>query len=275
MAQRRMFSPEIVASDAFVDMPVSVQALYFHLGMKADDDGFVNPNVTMRMIGANGDDLRVLIAKRFVLPFENGVIVIKHWRINNFIRKDRYHETMYLEQKKMLRVKENGAYTLDKSQGKPIAKVEWKSDYEVMNSQKKVKIPSSNQSEKEGDLRLKSGQPLVNQRSTEVRLGKVRLYNTPSGEGEVVQKPNHQVKDVINYFFLECQKKFGVKPEIKGEQDGMMAKNVLKKYSFEDVKRLIDFYLGGEKIEKFGFNLSVALSKDTINRWLFEEKATA
>lgn len=111
MAQRRMFSPDIVESDAFLDMPSSSQSLYFHLGMYADDDGFVNPKRIMRMIGANDDDLKVLIGKRFLLPFENGVVVIKHWRINNLVRKDWYKETQYIEQKKQLKLKENGSYT--------------------------------------------------------------------------------------------------------------------------------------------------------------------
>jgi hypothetical protein len=111
MAQRRMFSPDIVESDAFLDMPASSQALYFHLGMYADDDGFVNPKRIMRMMSASDDDLRVLSIKRFVLPFENGVVVIKHWRINNLVRKDWYKETQYLEQKSRLIVKDNGAYT--------------------------------------------------------------------------------------------------------------------------------------------------------------------
>lgn len=111
MAQRRMFSPDIVGSDAFLDMPTSSQALYFHLGMYADDDGFVNPKRIMRMVGVQDDDLKVLISKRFVLPFENGVVVIKHWKINNLVRKDWYKETPYIEQKKTLYLKESGAYT--------------------------------------------------------------------------------------------------------------------------------------------------------------------
>ncbi len=112
MAQRRMFSPQIVDSDAFLEMPVSAQSLYFHLGMRADDDGFVgNPRKILRMIGGNEDDLKVLIAKRFLLIFESGVVVIKHWRIHNLIRHDRYHQTTYIEEKKGLEIKENGAYT--------------------------------------------------------------------------------------------------------------------------------------------------------------------
>jgi hypothetical protein len=95
-----MFSPQIVDSDAFMDMPQSSQLLYFHLAMRADDDGFVgNPKKILRMIGGNEDALKVLIAKRFILTFQSGVVVIKHWRIHNLIRADRYHETQYLEEK--------------------------------------------------------------------------------------------------------------------------------------------------------------------------------
>ena len=111
MAQRRLFSPDIVSSDAFLEMPSSTQALYFHLGMNADDDGFVSPKRIMRAIGVSEDDLKVLLAKRFALPFESGVIVIKHWLIHNTIRKDRYKPTRYLDEKKTLQIKENGAYT--------------------------------------------------------------------------------------------------------------------------------------------------------------------
>jgi hypothetical protein len=111
MAQRRMFSHKIVASDAFLDMPTSSRELYFQLGMYADDDGFINPKKIIRMIGASDDDIKVLITKRFVLPFDNGVVVIKHWAINNLIRKDIYNPTIYEEQKMLLKVKENGAYT--------------------------------------------------------------------------------------------------------------------------------------------------------------------
>lgn len=111
MSQRRLFSPDIVESDAFLDMPISSQALYFHLGMHADDDGFVNPKKIMRMIGSAENDIAFLIGKRFVLPFESGVVVIKHWLIHNTIRKDRYTETRYVEEKSMLQIKDNKSYT--------------------------------------------------------------------------------------------------------------------------------------------------------------------
>lgn len=115
-----MFSPDVVQSDAFLEMSASTQALYFQLGMRADDDGFVNPRMVMRLLGSNDDELKILIHKRFVLPFDNGVLVIKHWRINNQLRKDWHRPTMYIEQRDKLFIKDNGAYTLDEKQGKPL-----------------------------------------------------------------------------------------------------------------------------------------------------------
>ena len=158
-----MFSPQIVDSDAFLDMPASAQSLYFHLGMRADDDGFVgNPKKILRMVGGNDDDLKLLLGKRFILSFENGVIVIKHWRINNLIRKDWYKPTQYLEEKSTLFIKENGSYTEDSKQGLP----------------------------------------LVNEITTKPthRLGKVRLGKDsiePSGEGSV----ENSNKLLVEYFF--------------------------------------------------------------------------
>ena len=107
-----MFAKTIVTSDAFLDMPASTRCLYFLLGMVADDDGFVNnPRSVMRQAGSTADDLNLLIAKRFVLTFESGVVVIKHWCIHNTIQKDRYKETKYLEEKSQLVLDENKAYT--------------------------------------------------------------------------------------------------------------------------------------------------------------------
>ena len=112
MAGRRMFTDKVVESDAFTDMPLSAQALYFHFNMEADDDGFVNnPKRICRSLGASEDDLKLLIAKRFLLSFDSGIIAVKHWRMHNLLRKDRYTETQYKEEKNMLILKDNGAYT--------------------------------------------------------------------------------------------------------------------------------------------------------------------
>lgn len=114
MAERRMFAKTIIDSDAFLDMPLSTQALYFHLSMRADDDGFINnPKKIAKMLGVSDDDIKLLLAKKFVLSFDSGVIVIKHWRIHNYIQKDRYKPTNYHDEMAQLTITENNGYALD------------------------------------------------------------------------------------------------------------------------------------------------------------------
>lgn len=152
MAERRMFAKTIIDSDAFLDMPLSSQALYFHLSMRADDDGFVNnPKKVLRMIGASEDDFKLLILKKFVIPFESGVCVIKHWFIHNYIRSDRYKETVYKDEKSRLYSKENKAYTLNPPDNIP----------PLPDSGIPGGIPDGNQ--------------VVDNRETQVRLGKDRV----------------------------------------------------------------------------------------------------
>lgn len=120
MAERRMFAKTIVLSDAFLDMPPTARCLYFTLSMLADDDGFVNsPRSVMRQTGATDDDMKILIAKKFVLLFDDGVIVIKHWRINNYLRNDRYVPTVYKEDFAKLSVDEKKAYKMTEDSGIP------------------------------------------------------------------------------------------------------------------------------------------------------------
>ena len=114
MAQKRMFSKDVINNDNFIEMPDSSQNLYFHLSLDADDDGFVaNYKSIMRMLGKKEDDLKVLIAKQFIIPFENGVLVIRHWKLNNYIQKDRYKETIYKEEKALLSVDNSNVYNMD------------------------------------------------------------------------------------------------------------------------------------------------------------------
>lgn len=113
MAQKRMFDKRVIDSDEFLEMPLTTQAVYFHLNMRADDDGFIdNWKSVLRLIGGKDDDIKVLISKRFIIPFEKGVIVIKHWKINNLLRKDRYVETIHREEKEKLTIEKNGEYSL-------------------------------------------------------------------------------------------------------------------------------------------------------------------
>lgn len=113
MAERRMFAKTIIDSDAFLEMPATSQLLYFHLSMRADDEGFINkPKSIMKMVGAKDDDMNVLIARKFVIPFESGVVVIKHWKIHNYIQKDRFIETKYKDERAMLELDENNSYRM-------------------------------------------------------------------------------------------------------------------------------------------------------------------
>ena len=113
MADRRMFSKTIIDSDDFLNMPLSTQCLYFHLAMRADDEGFLNnPKKIQRMISATEDDFRVLIGKRYVIPFESGIVVIRHWKIHNYIRSDRFKNTIYQDEAEQLTTDRSGAYVL-------------------------------------------------------------------------------------------------------------------------------------------------------------------
>jgi len=112
MAERRMFAKSIIDSDAFLDMPLSAQALYFHLSMRADDEGFLgNAQRVRSMIGASEDDFKLLIVKRFVIVFEDGITVIRHWRVHNIIQKDRFKETIYVDERARLGFDKNKTYT--------------------------------------------------------------------------------------------------------------------------------------------------------------------
>ena len=154
MAERRMFTMKIVDSDAFLEMPTSAQALYFHLNMRADDDGFLNnPRKIMAYVGASPDDLRLLITKRFLLVFESGVIVIKHWRMHNTLRKDRYTPTQYQELFARLGIKDNGSYT----------------------DHPEAALPSGNQM-------ATTWQPLGNQMATQDSIGKDRVGEVSIGK---------------------------------------------------------------------------------------------
>lgn len=121
MAEKRMFSKKIIDTDWFMDMPATTQNLYFHLSMRADDDGFVaNPRRIIKLVGASDDDFKLLVAKKFVIPFDSGVCVITDWRVNNYLRSDRYTETIYQEEKATLIVEESGKYKLGIPSGIPL-----------------------------------------------------------------------------------------------------------------------------------------------------------
>ena len=216
MAEKRMFAKTIVLSDAFLDMPLTARCLYFTLGMLADDDGFVNsPKSVMRQCGASVDDLKVLLSKKFLLAFESGVIVIKHWRINNYLRNDRYHETAYISEKNELLIDEQGIYHKT-------------DDYEVG-------IPSS-------------GIP----REDKVRLDKISIDKSSIGEGSETAPPSADEEEEhsnTRHNFQEVTKAwnelkpFGVNSVTKvvpTTERGKCLKARIADYGLDDVLKAID-----------------------------------
>jgi hypothetical protein len=148
-----MFDKTIVKCDDFLEMPDSSQNLYFHLSMEADDDGFVdNWKSIMRMTGKKEDDLRILVAKQFLLPFDSGVIVIKHWRINNYLRKDRYNPTKHLEEKNQLIIKENQEYSMISNYGIPLVDTEKNSIEEYSIDKNSIEEKEINKEKERGSM---------------------------------------------------------------------------------------------------------------------------
>lgn len=125
MAQRRMLSKQITETDMFMDMPLSAQALYLHLIMNADDDGFIgNAKTILRMVGGSNDDLKLLIAKQFIITFDDGITVIRDWRIHNYIQKDRYHKTIYGNHLSELSTDSNGSYSKENACIQDVSKMD-------------------------------------------------------------------------------------------------------------------------------------------------------
>ena len=186
MAQRRMFSKDITSSDLFVDMPASSQLLYFQLGMEADDEGFIgNAKMLSRAYGANNDDLKLLQAKGFIIIFESGVTVVRDWKINNQIRKDRFRPTIYQNEKSLLSVSPTGSYQLVNQMT-----TTWQPDDNQMTT---TWQPDDNQ--------------LGNHLATQYRIGKDSKGKVRLGKESVVEKASNQpatnLGDISDYFQQE------------------------------------------------------------------------
>ena len=195
MAQKRMFAKTIIDSDAFLDMSSSTQNLYFHLGMRADDDGFINnPKMIMRIINSSEDDMKVLILKKFILPLNNGIIVIKHWKINNYIQIDRYTPTKYQEELNKLELDENKAYTF---KTKCIQSV-YNSDTQV--SKDKISLDKISKDNKNVHDEFKNNDNIS-----------VTLHNEPSliSNSSIIIKPkeDNNILDYFNTFWKAYPKK--------------------------------------------------------------------
>lgn len=253
MANRRMFSLDIVGSEEFLSMPISSQALYFHLGMDADDDGFVQPKITMRTVGVGDDDLKVLIAKRFILPFETGVVVIKHWLIHNIIRGDRYKPTRFQEEKEKLVIKENKAYTERNNLGLHYGN---QTATQVRLSKDRINVDSGESTSSEEELHVE--------------------YNLDH-EGEEIQSrwpkkkkdPNSVTTDgIVAQFDALCIKHLGTKPtgHIKAKT---LAKRALEvhKLSKAQITDLFDDWFNSGKADDTVVHITQALSDHNVTNY--------
>lgn len=219
MAEKRMFAKTIIDSDAFLDMPISARLLYYDLGMRADDDGFVNsPKKIMRMIGASEDDMRILAMRKFIIPFDNGLVVIKHWRINNYLRNDRYKETTYKDEKALLIIDENNAYTLANTDSESVG------------------IPL--------------GIPVVD--ADKNRLDKSRLDKSSTMSGDpTAQTINETIKEVVQY--LNEKTGCHYKPSSKATQQHIHAR-LMEGFTLDDFKVVIEKKTAewkGTELERF------------------------
>ena len=213
MAERRMFAKTIIDSDAFLDMPATAQLLYFQLGVRADDDGFVNnPKRIMRDVRSSDDDMKMLVAKQYVIPFDSGVIVITHWHIHNYIRKDRYIPTTCTEEKKELNLGSDGIYKL--------------SDIQSVDQRSTNGIPS-------GSI-------------GKVRLGKdsIGKDNTLTGAPVEIEEHPEEVIALTNRFYQQMQKPtkyINKPPDLTKWYKPIHDLHRLDKIDYSLIEKVIDF----------------------------------
>lgn len=255
-------------------MPTSSQALYFHLGMDADDDGFIQPKLVMRKVGFQDDDLKVLIAKRFLLSFEEGVVVIKHWLIHNLIRNDRYKPTRFQEQKAKLLIKENNAYTerlnlgcQNDNQMAPqvrLGKDRLDSDSSTKKSRSLLKVANKENTTLIPE-RLDTDLKYIETDEDGVELKKSKWGRAPKTLPNAPQAP---VARVWHAWRDRCHKELGTRPE--GSQSVYpMIRRAFETHQLteEQVLDVIDEWFGLGKSDDIVTNLKAVLSNANINRW--------
>lgn len=278
MAEKRMFAKSVIDSDLFIDMPTSTRLLYYDLGMRADDDGFVDsPKKIMKITGATQDDLNILVLKNFIIPFESGIIVIKHWKINNSIQKDRYHPTKYINEKNSLVTSENKEYLRCIQNGY---------------------IEESTENQEETKLCIQD----VSNMDTEIRLDKTRLdkisldieeeENTGAREEELEEKLEEEsrvlkiaseefinVTPMIYEMLLDYEKEYGeeivilaIKECVKYDARTMAYLEAIlrnwKGKSLEEIKKLLDDF---ENKKRKGVDPSTGKEIAMIPSWMNEK----
>lgn len=240
MSNKRMFNKTIIESDAFLDMPLSTQGLYFHLSMNADDYGFVSPKRIMRMIGANDDDLKILYAKRFILGFESGVAVVKHWKINNTIRADRATMTTYEKEYETLTFNEYGAYTETSRVADLASSFNNTTPKVVENSTKPETVTEENDTLPAG-LTQKDGQMTAQFSLVKFRLGKVSILESKlSNKGDDAPVKTKTPSVDIDEMFQYWEQTIGYRIDGRIKHNRYACSNLLKKHTKDGLMRLID-----------------------------------
>ena len=240
MAQRRMFSKTIVDSDDFLDMPVSARLLYYDLGMRADDDGFVNPKRVMRLIGAADDDLKILLAKKYVLSFENKILVIRDWKVNNFIRPDRYTPTIYKEYLKKLEVIDTKQYKLPSGIPNDIPKVDPVKD-RIGKERKDKDIILSAKADEVNYIFVKELNKLLTDKKKHIRIIglfiKAKKY-TPANSSELQAIIKRNVKVAVSLSHYSIEKIIKTLKYLKDNADFKWTLESVGKYIDENLDNL-------------------------------------
>lgn len=227
-----MFAKSIVLSDDFLDMPATARCLYFTLNMLADDDGFVNsPKSIMRQCMASIDDMNILLAKYYLIPFDSGIIVIRHWRINNYLRSDRYTPTKYFEEKSQLLIETDGSYS----------KIE---KDELLQKAEPIEIVAKQKEEK--SVPKKKLAPLVN------------------------REPRNDIEKIEKEYLVNYEKLFkdgllkSPTPVINWTISRKMTKEVISKYGLEAIIRAVKKSVENTFCIQKGYSLTTILSSGVL-----------
>lgn len=258
MAEKRMFAKSIVLSDDFLDMPATARCLYFTLNMLADDDGFVNsPKSIMRQCMASNDDMRILLAKYYLIPFDSGIVVIRHWRINNYLRNDRYSPTKYIAERNQLFLDENGAYEKIESTNqsvkivqKPIPEI---NDFQLTDKAVDVTVEKV---KKKNETGKKTGKPPLIERE-------------PENDIEVVEK-----EYLLNYKKLYEQGMIHSKiPIVNWRASRKLTKEVLGKYGKDIIVEAVQKSINNIFCINNGYTLTMILSSGILAQLINKGRA--
>ncbi len=250
MAEKRMFNKSIVLSDSFLDMPATARCLYFTLNMLADDDGFVNsPKSIMRQCMATVDDMKILLAKCYLIPFDSGIVVIRHWRINNYLRCDRYTPTKFLEEKAQLLIEKDGSYSKIENQNELVQKAE------PIAIEQKIEIE-----EKKTDVSRVQEKSVSDNSSKKEKLAPL-----------VDRESRNDIEQVEKEYLLNYNKLYNAgvlrssKPIINWTVSRKLTKEVIKKYGLETIIQAVKKSITNNFCIQKGYALNIILSTGVLS----------